>query len=95
MASWSPREAAEYRAAMNAQMLRDLAIDKVARRGLRRLVGRHRSRVWLRVAAGHDDGQVLLKVRHFWQLADAKPCPAGVAPLLLPDPNSFRVCTLI
>ena len=39
MASWSPREAAEYRAAMNAQMLRDLATDKVARRGLRRLVG--------------------------------------------------------
>jgi len=39
MASWSPREAAEYRAAMNAQMLRELATDKVARRGLRRLVG--------------------------------------------------------
>jgi hypothetical protein len=50
MASWSPREAAEYRVAVNAQMLRELATDKVARRGLRRLVGVARASGFSKVA---------------------------------------------
>ena len=37
MASWSPREAAEYRNVTDAQKLREVATDKVVRRGLRRL----------------------------------------------------------
>ena len=39
MASWSPREAAEYRNVTDAQKLREVATDKVVRCGLRRLVG--------------------------------------------------------
>ena len=40
--SWacgSPREAAEYRAAADAQLLRWIATDAAARRGIHRLVG--------------------------------------------------------
>ena len=39
MSGWSPREAAEYRAAADAQLLRRIATDATARRGVHRLVG--------------------------------------------------------
>ena len=37
--AWSPREAAEYRAAADAQLLRTIATDVATRRGIYRLMG--------------------------------------------------------
>ena len=57
MGVWSPREAAEYRAAADAQLLRWNATDAAARRGIHRLVGIART-------AGYMYGDIAL-----WQSA--------------------------